>query len=516
MAGLAGGRHLIYLVGLNLNMLTKSDFKIARKCPKALWMTIHMAGEKAPLSAANQARMKSGQRVGELARTRYPEGVLVQPWGLTTEESVNRTTQAIESGATHVFEATVSEGGCVARIDILICEGNGWHLQEVKASGRYKKEDHLDDVAFQVSVARRAGLNVQKASVLHLNREHVWNGEAFNAQSIFSETDVTDEVEAVLAQIESEANGFLELWDKSEYPTFSGTAPHIDPGIRPTCRDCEFKKHCFDRAPSDHIFFVGMHHSRVKKLKSDGITLVGEVPSDFVKDPKERLRFEALLTKETQISPNLAARLAEIQYPAYLIDFETLRPDLPLIAGTAPFELLPFQWSCHIVGEPPIGDGVVTDHREFLHQEPTDPRIDFCKSLLDLISNGGSVLIYSKYEITTLKDLAAKGVPYAQELLDHVPSRFIDLEDILKECYADHRFGGQTSIKAVLPVVSPDLSYKGLTIQNGDQAQIEYMETYSDQVSADRKAEIFAALKEYCMLDTLAMVMVLRALYSRA
>lgn len=495
-------------------MLTKSHFKTARLCPKALWMTIHMLGEKAPLSAASQARMKSGQRVGELARTRYTGGVLIQPWGLSTEESIVRTTQAIESGATHVFEATVSEGGCVARIDILIREENGWHLQEVKASGRYKKEDHLDDVAFQVAIARRAGLNVTKASVLHLNREHVWNGEAFDAQSLFAETEITDEVEAVLAQIESAASDFLGLWDKSEYPSLTGTTPHFDPGIRPTCRDCDFKRHCFDRAPKDHIFYVGMHHSRVKKLKNDGIKLVGDVPSGFVTDPKEKLRFDALLTKQTQVSPNLAARLADIQYPAYLIDFETLRPDLPLIAGTAPFELLPFQWSCHILRAAPV-DTLEAEHREFLHQEPNDPRSEFCKSLLDLVSTGGSILIYSKYEITTLKDLAAKGIPHSQELLDLVPTRFIDLEDILKECYADHRFGGQTSIKAVLPVVSPDLSYKGLAIQNGDQAQIEYMETYSDQVSADRKTEIFAALKEYCQLDTLAMVMVLKALYSR-
>ncbi len=494
-------------------MLTKSLFKTGQDCPKSLWMTVHRPEEKAPLSAANQARMTSGQAVGELARTRYPGGTLVQPWGLTTEESIEHTRAAMGNGDAYIFEATFSKDEFLARADILIRQEEGWHLQEVKASGRYKKEDHLNDVAFQVFVARRAGLKIVKASVLHLNKDHIWNGEPFEANSVFAETDITAEVESVLDQIAQSSTSYIELWEKAEYPMLDGTAPHFDPGIRPTCRDCDFKKHCFDRAPKDHIFFVGMHHSRVKKLKGEGITLVGDVPAGFVTDAKEKLRFDALLTKESQVSGELASRLAEIQYPAYLIDFETLRPDLPIIPGTSPFELLPFQWSCHILSEPPLTDENVGIHREFLHLEPSDPRPEFCRSLHDLLSKGGSILIYSKYEITTLKDLAAKGIPFAQDLLDLAPTRFIDLEDILKECYADHRFGGQTSIKAVLPVVCPELSYKGLAIQNGDQAQIEYIQTYSAKLTPERRTEIFDALKEYCKLDTLAMVKVLKALY---
>jgi hypothetical protein len=475
-----------------------------------------MSSEKAPLSLANQARMKSGQVIGDLARTRYPEGTLIQPWGLSTEESIERTTRSIEQGDTVIFEATFSHGSYLARADILVRTGDSWHIQEVKASGRYKKEDHLNDVGFQVFVARLAGIPVTKASILHLNKEFIWDGQPFDPAQIFAETDVTADVETVINSIGEEAERLLALWDAKEYPALDGVAPHFDPGIRPTCRDCDFKKHCFDRAPKDHIFYVGMHHSRVKKLKAEGITLVGDVPSGFITGTKEKLRFDALLTKACQVSSELGSRLASIEYPAYLIDFETLRPDLPIIPNTSPFELLPFQWSCHVLHEPPKDESAEWTHDEFLHQEKTDPREEFCRSLFDLISEGGSVLVYSNYEEITLKDLASEKIPLAEELLALVPSRFIDLEKVLKECYSDHRFGGQTSIKAVLPVVCPDLSYKGLSIQNGDQAQIEYMQTYSDGVSDQRRTEIFDALKEYCKLDTLAMVMVLTALYKSA
>jgi len=38
--------------------------------------------------------------------------------------------------------------------------------------------------------------------------------------------------------------------------------------------------------------------------------------------------------------------------------------------------------------------------------------------------------------------------------------------------YRDHRFGGSNSLKSVLPVIVPELSYKLLAVQNGTQAQM--------------------------------------------
>ncbi|MFI5387551.1 MAG: DUF2779 domain-containing protein [Fimbriimonadales bacterium] len=493
--------------------LTKTLYRLADGCPMGLWLTIHRPDLKAPLSLAARDRMKTGQEVGALARKRFEGAKFVRHWEMTAEAATGLTLDLVRSDSGVILEATFATEGLLARTDILSRTGAGWKITEVKSSGEYKKDEHLTDVAFQTWVAQRCGLKVESASVMHLRKDYKWRGGEHDVQELFSEVDITEEVEAELPRVEASVPGFLGLWDRPDYPT------ELDPGIRPACRDCGFGEHCMALAPEDHIFYLNLHHSRVKKLKQQGITLVEEIPPDFVTDPKERLRYEARLTKEPQVDPSLVSELARIVYPALLIDFETMRPALPIIPGTSPFTLLPFQWSCHRLARSPRGSAVLdieSGHSEFLYEGQDDPRPEFCRTLYEAIKEGGSILVYSNYEESTLKQLAAENIPYAAELLALVPERFVDLEKIVRQCYADHRFEGRTSIKAVLPVVAPDFRYEDLDIHDGDQAQIEYRQTFDPACPPEERRRVYDALKAYCKLDTWAMVLVLKALYERA
>ena len=64
----------------------------------------------------------------------------------------------------------------------------------------------------------------------------------------------------------------------------------------------------------------------------------------------------------------------------------------------------------------------------------------------------------------------------------------------------------------MLPVLCPELSYKGLGIQEGGSAQRLWMEAVLDSKRADQKDQILSDLVEYCKLDTLAMVEIFRVL----
>jgi hypothetical protein len=77
--------------------------------------------------------------------------------------------------------------------------------------------------------------------------------------------------------------------------------------------------------------------------------------------------------------------------------------------------------------------------------------------------------------------------------------------DIFRKYYFDPTFGGSNSIKSVLPVLWPDLSYKTLDVQDGTSAQITWrmMINCSDTLV---KGKLIQQLKAYCGLDTLAMV----------
>jgi hypothetical protein len=81
-----------------------------------------------------------------------------------------------------------------------------------------------------------------------------------------------------------------------------------------------------------------------------------------------------------------------------------------------------------------------------------------------------------------------------------------------KQLYVHKGFMGGTSIKDVLPVLVPELSYKDLAIQEGGTASQSWDKINSAQASQAEKNQIARDLKLYCERDTFAMVAIWRFL----
>ncbi|MEZ4594250.1 MAG: hypothetical protein R3D55_24375 [Chloroflexota bacterium] len=88
--------------------------------------------------------------------------------------------------------------------------------------------------------------------------------------------------------------------------------------------------------------------------------------------------------------------------------------------------------------------------------------------------------------------------------------RLWDQLPIFRQHYRDYRFGKSNSLKAVLPVIVPRLSY-AIDVSNGTQAQVVWEAMIGEGETAV-KQQMIQQLKEYCHLDTLAMVEIHRAL----
>ena len=99
-----------------------------------------------------------------------------------------------------------------------------------------------------------------------------------------------------------------------------------------------------------------------------------------------------------------------------------------------------------------------------------------------------------------------KIIPEFTEYLENMNNNMYDLEDIFKKDYIDYRFHGSSSIKKVLPVVVPELSYKNLDIQDGTMALDTWGRMVLDPDFSEDKNEVRKNLLSYCELDTLAMV----------
>jgi hypothetical protein len=72
---------------------------------------------------------------------------------------------------------------------------------------------------------------------------------------------------------------------------------------------------------------------------------------------------------------------------------------------------------------------------------------------------------------------------------------------------------GSWSIKKVLSCLVPELSYSELgAVQDGTQAQQAYFDLIGNTLDENQKNQLIDELRQYCKLDTLAMVGIVRKL----
>ena len=172
-----------------------------------------------------QDRFDQGQAVGELATTLFRGGVLIDLPHDAVEERLDQTREAIAARAPAVFEASFLEQNTFVAVDILERLARGFHLIEVKSSTSQKPE-HIPDVAVQLHVLRKAGIDVKRASVMHLNRDfrHPDRGDRFCM------TDVTSEAGEYERGVATELDGQMEvLPGRRSAPTHQQALQRKDP-----------------------------------------------------------------------------------------------------------------------------------------------------------------------------------------------------------------------------------------------------------------------------------------------
>lgn len=431
----------------------------------------------------------------ELARKCYPSGVLID--AADSAAAIAETRKAIASGATVIFEAAFGTSDVLARADIIEKTPAGLHLMEVKSSGEVKKE-HLPDIAFQLHAAEQAGFHVTAASVMLMNKECTKR----TGGDLFKSEDITDDALTLKSEIKQTVAALKAVLREQKEPSAPiGAHCAADSG-------CEFKDYCWRELPKHSVCTIPrLRWEKKEALLEQGIIELGDIPADVPLNERQRAYVKAVLSGEPQIDNKaIKERLAELTYPIYFFDIETDASAIPAYDGIHPHQKCSFQFSCHV-----LHDDSNLEHREFLHTDNSDPRPAFIEALLSTVGDTGSVVVYhAGFEGPELTKLASAFPQYSARL-QSIVSRLWDEEEIFLKYYTHPDFGGRTSIKVVLPVLVPELSYKGLGIQDGDNASAAWnrMVKCDDQLEKDR---IAADLREYCKLDTRAMVEIYRHL----
>ena len=220
----------------------------------------------------------------------------------------------------------------------------------------------------------------------------------------------------------------------------------------------------------------------------------------------------AIQTGQPCFSPNLKTEFESLKFPLYFMDFETINPAIPRFSSMRPYDHLPFQWSVHVQRQP----GDAPEHSEFLAMDNGDPRTPFISALCEALGDSeGSIVVYNEqFESQRLWDIAGWLPEYADRIRA-IQRRLWDLLPVVRNNVYHPAFGGSFSLKAVLPVLVPDMTYDGMEVPDGQTAGLVWQTLIEGKSTEAERQAMRKGLLDYCGQDTLALVRLLEALQSR-
>ena len=444
-------------------------------------------------------RFEEGHVVGNIAKGYLGDYVEVTSYTEDGELDFTRmitlTKQYLSENKENICEAAFSWNGLYCAVDVLHREADGYAIYEVKSSTSIK-DTYIIDVAYQKYVLEGCGIKVTGTYVLFINKEYVRKGD-LNPTELFCKQNVWDAVcleQANISDVLTQAKHDLAQTDEPNQP------------FTTNCEGCCYLDYCSRNLPQPDIF--ESHFSSFKKKLSyyhNGVYdleyLKDKLEIEYVdKHPRSQKVENAYVDKEA-----VASFLSELHYPLYFLDFETIKPIVPLYEDTKPNQQIPFQYSLHYIEQ----EGGELQHKEFLAASGMDPRRAITERLATDIPTNACVLAYNmSFERGCIKSLAEAFPDLAPHLME-IHKNFRDLMIPFKNqtCF-NRMMEGSYSIKYVLPALFPDdpsLNYHNLEgVHNGGEAMSIFPKIATMSPEDAQKAR--QNLLKYCFLNTFAMV----------
>ncbi len=469
--------------------LSKSLFKKYLQCPREFWLAHHHPEKMTGVTP--------------------PEAIFRGRQGYEFEQLVKKYLTA-KKDLDYVFQKSVFTERLIARFDAFVenAGDGGSHIYEVKSS-KYRApgtnndtlRKNMFDLGFQVFAARELGMEISKAFLINVDGDYVL-GDALDLEGLIKISDVTDEINALQPVIAENIDWAFELLKGEPSVAFEN---FCDLKL-----DCPYFRWKYPELPQRTVCDIPrINADNVSKLIAEGCFAIEDIPEDFVLPAAQSEMVEFIKAGETVMDlEGISDRLAELEYPLYFLDFETVNPSIPQIKGMKPLDQIIFQHSLHVLKTPESEH----EHFEFLSNGEGEAPREVAASLKDLIGDTGSVLVwYKSFEMGRNREMGELYPEYA-DFFESVNGRVFDLYEIFsKKLYRDPRFLNN-SIKSILPILAPELSYKELAIGNGGLASARWFDEVFKGEDPVKKTRTMKNLREYCHLDTLAMVRIFEVL----
>ena len=472
-------------------ILTKTDFIVFLDAPRHLWAIKNNRLTKKEIDTFLQHLFEQGYEVEELAE-QYIKDILVPQYKVTQEK--------------FLFQPTCIDGLFEARADALIFNSisSKWDIYEIKSTNDISKQ-HKYDATFQYLVFNKK-YEIGDIYILHLNKEYCRRGD-LNLKELFKITNINEDIEKLKEEVNQLRFEALEVMQLEDYKQALAC-------IKP--KECPCPDLCHTDLPEYSIYDICGFTGSVKKvreLESLGIKSIYDIPKTFDLAPSYRRQVDVAQSGVVFFDKEYIQNdLNGIEFPIYFIDYESYNPAIPQYDGYKPYDQIPFQWSLHIQREK--GGGL--EHYEFIETEAIDPIPNFLNSLSGVIGNTGSIVVWNKSFEGKQNERMGEIHPEFKELCENMNGRIYDLMDIFQGgYYADPKCKGSYSIKKVLPVLVPELSYHGMEIGDGATAMSSWKEMVFGSLPEIEKVTIKNNLLKYCELDTMAMVRIYEFLVTK-
>lgn len=427
-----------------------------------------------------------------MARELFSGGYLVATPRLA--DAIDETSSVLRERVHDVvFEAAFGDEALVARSDVIQKIGDTWTVFEVKSSfsDSASVDSYVDDLAYTTMVLRRAGLSVSRSVLILLSREYIWG---MPVEALFELVDKTEFVDDRIIE-----------WDAIVGPRTQSVLSDVPPQavLTSSCRECDFfETECIGRGHKHTVLELpSLHRSKLKTFSTEGVVSMNDVPASFSATDRQQRVMDAARNGKSYVGVGLQQALAEIVWPCYYLDFETVATVLPLYEGHGCHRQVLTQFSIHCRASP----SDTPTHVDYLADARGPDTLALARELVAALGSEGSVVVYSSFELTRIKALQAEW-PEMANVLAPLLTRLVDLHAVVRNEFYHPDFKGSTSIKAVLPVLAPDLTYDELAIADGDTAIAMFARIASSEADAADVAYVRENLLRYCEMDTAAMM----------
>lgn len=432
---------------------------------------------------------------------------------------------------------------------------------------RYSEEGKYPfDLAFQRFVIehalRKAGDNRKVNYYLAvLNNQYVYNGALDAAGAcVYNEIDGQELITFLDMNETTEEYQHIIKTEIAKLESYISTLHDVGVTV-PVGRWCAWGKnteclywsHCFQKLRSvpdcnkanSYLNFRGFKQGNIDdkfQLINEGYYKFDDIPSEWLEKENHLIQRDCYDNGKEHIdNEKMQYWFNLIEYPIYHFDFETFPCPLPRFRGENPYRQSAFEFSLHVERTPGVCDKQ-SDNFVFLNNECfDDEREALVRAIIDHFEfnedgtlHGTMLAQNTSFERGRLEELAIIFPQYADKLLA-IRDKSMDLIHLLKTNrdlytkdfgkdraaiinYYHKDLSGSYSIKKTLPVLVPELTYKGMDVGNGVQAYIAYINydtteptVFDDNHAMNTKGERRDALKLYCQQDTWAMVEILRA-----